>query len=62
MLSTPVLPGTVQLSPSGPLLLGPDAQTLGGYPRALLLARPEQLAQAYQLRPGQTLCFSPQAL
>ena len=51
MLSSPVLPGTVQLSPAGPLLLGPDAQTVGGYPRVLLLAEGE-LSRVYQLRPG----------
>lgn len=34
--SAPVHPGTVQLPPSGlPIVLGPDAQTTGGYPRVL---------------------------
>ena len=38
MLSSPVLPGTVQLTPSGNLIvLMRDAQTTGGYPRVLQL-------------------------
>ena len=36
ILSAPVLPGTVQLLPSGlPLILMKDCQTTGGYPRVL---------------------------
>ncbi|WP_420459811.1 hypothetical protein [Neolewinella sp.] len=54
ILSSPVLPGTVQLSPAGPILLGPDAQTVGGYPRVLQLA---ELGAAFQLRPGAQLRF-----
>ena len=52
LLSSPVLPGTVQLSPAGPILLGPEAQTVGGYPRVLLLAEPSDLGAAYQLALG----------
>lgn len=37
LLSSPVLPGTVQLTPAGPVILGPAAHTVGGYPRALVL-------------------------
>lgn len=38
MLSSPVLPGTVQWTPSGNLIvLMKDAQTIGGYPRILQL-------------------------
>jgi len=48
LLSSPVLPGTVQLSPVGPILLGPEAQTVGGYPRALLLADLDSLSTAFQ--------------
>ncbi len=55
LLSSPVLPGTVQLTPAGPILLGPDAQTVGGYPRVLLAP---QYDRAFQLRPGQRLRFS----
>jgi antagonist of KipI len=54
ILSSPVLPGTVQLTPDGPILLGPDAQTVGGYARVLLL---EDYAPAFQLRPGDRLRF-----
>lgn len=55
LLSSPVLPGTVQLTPSGPILLGPDAQTIGGYPRVLIAT--ERLCSAFQLRPGGRLRF-----
>ncbi len=54
LLSSPVLPGTVQLTPAGPILLGPDAQTVGGYPRVLLS---QTYDRAFQLRPGQCLRF-----
>lgn len=54
LISSPVLPGTVQLTPAGPILLGPDAQTVGGYPRVLHVRRP---GPAFQLRPGQALRF-----
>src|SRR5690606_9695498 len=38
MLSSPILPGTVQLTPSGKLIiLMRDCQTTGGYPRVLRL-------------------------
>lgn len=50
LLSSPVLPGTVQWTPGGPILLGPDAQTVGGYPR-VLVACPLPDA-VFQLRPG----------
>jgi allophanate hydrolase subunit 2 len=55
-LSSPVLPGTVQLSPAGPILLGPDAQTIGGYPRILQV---DKWQPAFQLRPAQQLRFRP---
>ncbi|WP_245574771.1 5-oxoprolinase subunit C family protein [Gaetbulibacter saemankumensis] len=39
ILTTPVLPGTVQLTPSGKLIvLMRDCQTTGGYPRVLQLS------------------------
>ncbi|WP_378176226.1 biotin-dependent carboxyltransferase family protein [Aquimarina sp. SS2-1] len=39
MLTSPVLPGTVQLTPSGQLIvLMRDCQTTGGYPRVLQLS------------------------
>ncbi len=41
MLTGPVLPGTVQLTPSGSLIvLMRDCQTTGGYPRILQLSEP----------------------
>lgn len=55
LISSPVLPGTLQLTPTGPVLLGPEAQTLGGYPRVLLLADEDALGLAYQLRPGKAV-------
>ena len=54
LLSSPVLPGTVQLTPAGPILLGPDAHTVGGYPR-ILIAEPGD--RAFQLKPGEPLRF-----
>lgn len=58
LISSPVLPGTVQLTPTGPILLGPDAQTIGGYPRVLLVADPELLALTFQVGIGGTVGFS----
>lgn len=56
MISSPVVPGTVQWTDGGPILLGPDAQTVGGYPRVLLAAPlPDAV---FQLRPGGALRFS----
>ena len=50
-----VLPGTIQLPPGGePILLGPDAQTTGGYPRIASVAVCD-LHLAGQLRPGDTV-------
>ncbi|NJB84771.1 antagonist of KipI [Lewinella marina] len=55
MISSPVLPGTVQWTPAGPILLGPDAQTVGGYPRVLVAAPlPDAV---FQLRPGEEVWF-----
>jgi len=43
MDSAPVFPGTIQLPPDGtPYLLGPDAQTTGGYPRILQVIRADR--------------------
>jgi antagonist of KipI len=49
MISSPVLPGTIQLTPAGPILLGPAAQTIGGYPRVLLVADQRALGKAFQV-------------
>ncbi|MEM9836684.1 MAG: hypothetical protein AAF828_09290, partial [Bacteroidota bacterium] len=52
MISAPVLPGTIQLSPAGPILLLYDAQTVGGFPRVLLLDKDDDINVAGQLKPG----------
>ncbi|MGY6560329.1 MAG: hypothetical protein ACXIT9_13715 [Nitritalea sp.] len=58
LLSSPTEPGTLQWTPSGDLiLLGPDAQVTGGYPRILYV--PEQSRHAlYRLAAAQTFIFS----
>ncbi|TQD39124.1 5-oxoprolinase subunit C family protein [Haloflavibacter putidus] len=57
MLSQPVLPGTVQLTPDGNLIiLMRDAQTTGGYPRVLQLA-PESINTLAQKKQGDMVCF-----
>lgn len=57
MLSSPVVPGTIQLPPNGlPLLLLADAQTTGGYPRIATVAE-AALDELGQLRPGQSVRF-----
>jgi biotin-dependent carboxylase-like uncharacterized protein len=58
MLSGPVLPGTIQIPPSGlPIILGNDSQTTGGYPRIGIL-----IPQSYQILsqkpPGSTIRLS----
>lgn len=58
LLSSPVLPGTIQLPPGGaPLLLLADAQTTGGYPRIATVAE-SALDELGQLRPGQPIRFT----
>ena len=50
--SSPVFPGTIQCPEDGvPLLLSVDAQTTGGYPRILQIARADRHLLG-QLRPG----------
>ncbi|QTD55932.1 5-oxoprolinase subunit C family protein [Parasphingorhabdus cellanae] len=52
MKSAPVFPGTIQCPPDGePFLLGPDAQTTGGYPRVAQVIRSDRHLIG-QLRPG----------
>lgn len=52
MASAPVFPGTIQCPPGGrPILLGPDAQTTGGYPRIAQIIRADRHLIG-QLRPG----------
>lgn len=51
-ISEAVLPGAVQLPPDGrPIVLGVDAQTVGGYPVIAQVIRAD-LCRAMQLRPG----------
>ncbi|WP_027393846.1 biotin-dependent carboxyltransferase family protein [Aquimarina latercula] len=57
MLSSPVLPGTVQLTPSGRLIvLMRDCQTTGGYPRILQLTK-ESINVIAQKRTGDKIDF-----
>lgn len=58
ILSSPVVPGTIQLPSDGrPLLLLADAQTTGGY-RRVAVVRSEYLGVAGQLRPGARVGFA----
>lgn len=57
LVSAPVVPGTVQLPAGGqPIVLGVDAQTIGGYPRLghVISADLDRLGQ---LRPGDKVRF-----
>lgn len=57
LLTSAVLPGTVQLTPSGELLLlMRDAQTTGGYPRILQVYE-EDLDILAQKKPMETMLF-----
>ncbi len=52
MNSSPVFPGTIQCPANGiPILLGPDAQTTGGYPRLAQIIRADRHLIG-QLKPG----------
>lgn len=57
MISSPVLPGTIQLPPSGPIVLLNDAQTVGGFPRVLLVENYADLNLLAQLKPGDEVQF-----
>jgi len=57
MISGPLFPGTLQCPTDGsPILLGPDAQTLGGYPRLLQVSSID-CHLVGQLRPGDRIKF-----
>lgn len=57
MLTSPVLPGTVQLLPNGKIIvLMKDAQTTGGYPRILQLTE-KSMAILSQKRTGDQINF-----
>lgn len=57
LLSSPVVPGTVQVPPDGnPIVLLADAQTVGGYPRIAHVVSVD-LPVIAQLRPGDRVRF-----
>ncbi len=57
MISSPVLPGTVQLPSDGkPMVLLNDCQTMGGYSRVLMVC-PEAYPVLVQKRPGENITF-----
>jgi allophanate hydrolase subunit 2 len=57
LISLPMLPGAIQVPPSGrPIVLLPDAPTVGGYPVPAVVAGADQ-HRAGQLRPGDALRF-----
>lgn len=57
LVSVPMLPGAVQLPPNGqPIVLMPDAPTVGGYPVAAVLASVDRPISG-QLRPGDEVTF-----
>jgi biotin-dependent carboxylase-like uncharacterized protein len=57
ILTSPVQPGTIQLTPSGQLIvLMKDGQTTGGYARILQLSA-TSLSKLAQKRPGDTIKF-----
>lgn len=57
--SEPTLPGALQVPPDGrPILFGPDAPVTGGYP-VIAVVREADLDAVAQLRPGDTIRFTP---
>lgn len=59
IVSEPVVPGTIQVTPDGGLLLlGPDGPTIGGYPR-LAVVIVADLPRVAQWRPGDEVVFVP---
>ena len=58
MLSGPVLPGTIQIPPSGlPIILANDSQTTGGYPRVGIMS-PQSYQILSQKPPGSLIRLS----
>lgn len=58
LASRPVAPGTMQLPPSGgPIILGPDAGTIGGYASVAHVISAD-LPRVAQLRPGNRVRFA----
>lgn len=58
LASEGTLPGAVQLTPNGPVILLADAPVTGGYPVVAVLTAPA-LDRAAQLRPGETVRLVP---
>ena len=57
MKSKPIYPGTIQCSSGGqPIIMGADAQTLGGYPRILQVIKADRHLLG-QLRPNDNFAF-----
>lgn len=57
MISSPVVPGIIQLPPNGnPIILMQDGQTIGGYPR-IAKVLDEDLWRLGQVKAGDTLSF-----
>lgn len=57
MISSGILPGTIQINRSGlPMVLGPDCQTMGGYPRIGVVI-PYDMEKIAQVAPGGRLQF-----
>lgn len=57
LVSLPMLPGAIQVPPNGqPILLMPDAPTVGGYPVPAVIAAVDRCVAA-QLRPGDEVRF-----
>ena len=58
MISKPIYPGTVQCPENGlPIILGADAQTLGGYPRILQVIKADRHLLG-QLKPNDRFRFN----
>ena len=57
MISSGILPGTIQINAEGlPMILGIDAQTMGGYPRLGVVAQAD-ISRVAQLAPGHVIRF-----
>ena len=60
--SVPVVPGVIQLPPSGqPIVILQDGPTTGGYPRIAVIPEAE-LGRFNQIRPGQEFRFQPRSV
>lgn len=57
LVSEPACPGTIQLTPSGQLIvIGPDGPTIGGYPKPAVVCSVD-LDRLAHLRPGQQVAL-----